>query len=139
MIPKLMYVTGMRVMECARLRILDLDFAYRKITVRTGKGNKDRVVPMPEVLINHLKRQVNSLTDQHALALEAGYRTVFMPHSPAGKYPNAERELRWQYLFPARTPSTDPRTGILRRHHIHQSSIQKRFATPPNAAASLNE
>ena len=125
LIIKLMYGTGMRVMECVRLRILDLDFAYRQITIRAGKGNKDRVVPMPEVLIGYLKQQVDNVSKQHALALEAGYGSVFMPHALARKYPNAERELRWQYLFPAKSPSTDPRTGIVRRHHIHQSSVQK--------------
>ena len=131
----LMYGTGMRVMECVRLRILDLDFSYRQITVRAGKGNKDRVVPMPESLVIHLERQINNVADQHALALEAGYGTVFMPHALARKYPNAERELRWQYLFPAKSPSSDPRTGILRRHHIHQSSVQKAIRSAAERAS----
>jgi integron integrase len=129
LILKLMYGTGMRVMECVRLRVLDIDFAYRQITVRAGKGNKDRIVPMPEVLQDALHAQLNNVAEMHAIALEAGYGTVFMPHALSRKYPNAERELRWQYLFPAKRPSADPRTGILRRHHIHQSNIQKAVHT----------
>jgi integron integrase len=126
---KLMYGTGMRVMECVRLRVLDLDFAYQQIAVRAGKGNKDRMVPMPVVLIGPLQQQIDAVTEMHTAALAAGYGAVFMPHALSRKYPNAEKELRWQYLFPAKHPAVDPRSGILRRHHIHQSSIQKAVHT----------
>ncbi|WP_260294139.1 integron integrase [Sedimenticola hydrogenitrophicus] len=122
---RLMYGTGMRVMECARLRILDLDFDYRQITVRAGKGKKDRVVPMPDALSDKLQRQIAWVTDQHAGDLKAGFGSVYLPEALERKYPNAAKELRWQYLFPATRIGTDPRSGVLRRHHIHQSVIQR--------------
>ncbi len=122
---RLMYGTGMRVMECARLRILDLDFDYRQITVRAGKGKKDRVVPMPDALASHLKRQIAWVTDKHAEDLKAGFGAVYLPEALERKYPNAAKEFRWQYLFPATRIAPDPRSGVLRRHHIHQSVIQR--------------
>lgn len=112
-------------MECVRLRVLDLDFAYQQITVHAGKGNKDRMVPMPEVLLDALQCQLNVVAELHSAALDAGFGAVFMPLALSRKYPNAEKELRWQFLFPAKGPATDPRTGLLHRHHIHQTSVQK--------------
>ena len=122
---KLMYGTGMRVIECVSLRILDLNFPYKQIVVRAGKGNKDRVVPMPDSLANHLQEQILSIKKQHDKDMEHGFGSVFMPTALARKYPNAECELRWQYLFPASRLAQDPRSGIVRRHHIHQSVIQR--------------
>ena len=121
----LMYGTGMRVMECVRLRIMDLDFDYRNIVVRMGKGAKDRSVPMPDKLRSQLKEQVKQVAAQHTQDLEAGFGSVFLPDALARKYPNADRELRWQYLFPATRIAQDPRSGEMRRHHIHQSVVQK--------------
>jgi integron integrase len=112
-------------MECVRLRILDLDFDYRNIVVRGSKGKKDRTVPMPELLIHNLEKQIRSVELVHKKDLQAGLGSVFLPTALARKYPNAEKELRWQYLFPASRVAQDPRTGIMRRHHIHQSAIQK--------------
>jgi len=122
---RLMYGTGMRVIECVRLRILDVDFSYKQIVVRASKGKKDRVVPMPDVLIDSLQKQILRVKEQHDADSMAGFGTVFMPTALARKYPNAESELRWQYLFPASRLAQDPRSGIMRRHHIHQSSIQR--------------
>ena len=122
---KLMYGTGMRVIECVRLRILDHDSHYKQIIVRSGKGNKDRVVPMPESLSSHLHNQILSVNKQHDEDIKHGFGSVFMPTALARKYPNAESELRWQYLFPASRLAQDPRSGIVRRHHIHQSVIQR--------------
>lgn len=122
---RLMYGTGMRVMECARLRVLDLDFDYRKITVHEAKGKKDRVVPMPTSLIEPLKKQIAWVGLKHEGDLQAGFGGVFMPDALARKYPNAARELRWQYLFPASRIGKDPRSGTRRRHHIHPSVIQR--------------
>lgn len=122
---RLMYGTGMRVMECAAVRILDLDFDYRQIIVRAGKGKKDRAVPMPASLIEPLKMQIETVEKQHSLDLAAGFGSVFMPEALARKYPHADKELRWQYLFPGSRIAQDPRTGVLRRHHIHQTAIQK--------------
>ena len=130
----LMYGTGMRVMECVRLRIQDLDFDYRNIMVRSGKGGKDRSVPMPDALAPALKKQINWVKLKHENDLESGFGSVFMPDALARKYQNAEKELRWQYLFPASQIAQDPRTGVLRRHHIHQSVIQKHVTRAAEAA-----
>ncbi len=129
---RLMYGTGMRVTECVRLRILDLDFAYKQIIVRDAKGKKDRGVPIPEKLACDLQQQILNVKSKHDDDLKAGFGSVFMPHALARKYPNAACELCWQYLFPASRVAQDPRSGILRRHHIHQSVLQraiKRAAT----------
>jgi len=122
---RLMYGTGMRVMECCRLRVLDLDFEYRQVIVRAGKGNKDRSVPLPGTLHETLRKQVAWVQQLHGQDLAAGCGSVFMPEALARKYPNAQTELRWQYLFPASRVAPDPRTGVVRRHHIHQTAIQK--------------
>lgn len=122
---QLMYGSGMRVSECVRLRILDMDFSYQQIVIREGKGKKDRGVPMPGSLIVALQGQIKRIQVMHERDCQAGYGAVFMPTSLARKYPNAAYELRWQYLFPASRPGQDPRTGIIRRHHLHQSVLQK--------------
>jgi integron integrase len=122
---RLMYGTGMQVTECVRLRVLDLDFDYRHILVRAGKGKKDRAVPMPERLIDELRRQIDWARHLHDQDLQAGLGSVFMPAALARKYPNAAKEFRWQFLFPASRIAQDPRTGEPHRHHIHQSVIQK--------------
>ncbi len=125
LILNLMYGTGMRVMECVRLRLLDLDFDYRRIIVRAGKGMKDRCVPMPEMLVVPLKTQIEQVMHQHEQDLAAGFGSIYMPNALSRKYPHADKELRWQYLFAANRIAQDPRTGTLRRHHLHQSTVQK--------------
>ncbi|MEL0584376.1 MAG: integron integrase [Candidatus Thiodiazotropha sp. (ex. Lucinoma kazani)] len=122
---RLMYGSGMRVMECVSVRLKDLDFEYLQITVRAGKGKKDRCVPLPKALISDLQKQIEGVRQMHEKDVEAGYGAVYMPEALARKYPNAEYELGWQYLFPASRISQDPRSGIVRRHHIHQTVIQK--------------
>jgi integron integrase len=122
---RLMYGSGMRVMECVRLRIMDLDFDYQQITVHDGKGKKDRVVPLPKSLSVKLKQQIERVTNQHKIDLEAGYGAVYIPEALERKYPNAPKELRWQYLFPATRIAQDPRSGAIRRHHIHPTVIQR--------------
>ncbi len=121
---QLMYGTGMRVIECVRLRILDIDFS--QIVIRAGKGNKDRAVPIPDKLASNLQSQVDQVRKQHGTDLKQGFGTVFMPTALARKYPNAESELGWQFLFPGSRLAQDPRTGVMRRHHIHQSVLQKK-------------
>ena len=133
----LMYGTGMRVMECVRLRVLDLDFDYRHILVRAGKGKKDRSVPMPESLLPTLKKQISFVEQLHKKDLKAGLGAVFLPDALARKYPNADKELRWQYLFPASRIAQDPRTGMPRRHHIHQTVIQKSIKRAASQAGIL--
>jgi integron integrase len=134
---RLMCGTGMRVTECVRLRILDLDFSYKEIIVREAKGKKDRGVPIPDKLANDLQNQVLRVKSTHDEDLKAGFGSVFMPTALARKYPNAEKELRWQYLFPSSRLAQDPRTGVIRRHHIHQSSIQRSIKSATTEAGIL--
>ncbi len=122
---RLMYGTGMRVMECSRLRVQNIDFDYSQITIKLAKGKKDRVVPLPEVLIKELAAQVEKVKRQHQVDLEQGHGSVFLPDALSRKYPNAPKEFIWQYLFPASKLAVDPRTGETRRHHIHQSAVQR--------------
>jgi integron integrase len=121
----LMYGTGLRVTECVSLRILDLDFEYRNIVVRQSKGKKDRSVPMPDILIEHLQKQISFVKKLHIEDASAGCGTVYIPEALSRKYPNAKNELRWKYLFPASRLAKDPRSDVVRRHHIHKSVIQK--------------
>ncbi len=122
---KLLYGCGLRITEAVRLRVKDIDYGYKQITVRNGKGMQDRVTPFPAsvepLLCNHLKR-VNTI---HSQDLATGYGTVYLPYALARKYPNAEKEWNWQYVFPSRNLSIDPRSGITRRHHIDQSAVNK--------------
>ena len=138
---KLLYGCGMRLMECVRLRVLDVDFSYRQIVIREGKGKKDRVVPIPETLLNELKQQIEKSSVEHKNDLTQGLGHVFMPYALARKYPNSETEFRWQYVFAASVISKDPRSGAYRRHHIHESSLQrhvKRAAEKANIEKKVN-
>ena len=122
---KLLYGCGMRLMECVRLRVLDVDFGYQQILVRNTKGNKDRVVPIPQKLLEDLNQQIQRVKQRHTEDVEEGFGKVFIPEALARKYPNAEKEFRWQYVFPSSKISTDPRSGISRRHHVHENGLQK--------------
>jgi integron integrase len=121
----LMYGSGLRLMECVRLRVTDLDFGYSQILVRNGKGGKDRVVPMPRRYRQALESQLEKVAALHAKDLALGFGAVFLPDALARKYPNAPRELNWQYVFPSGKLALDPRTGETRRHHIHESTVQR--------------
>ena len=121
----LLYGCGMRLMECVRLRVLDVDFGYHQILVRNAKGKKDRVVPIPEKLIENLQKQIEKVRALHTEDLEAGFGHVYLPDALSRKYPNAQKEFRWQYVFPSAKVSTDPRSGETRRHHIHENGLQK--------------
>lgn len=121
----LMYGSGLRVMETVRLRVKDLDFDHRAIVVRNGKGGKDRVVTLPDELIEPLRHQIESVKLAHGKDLGDGYGEVALPRALARKYPNAGRELAWQYVFPARSRSVDPRSGVVRRHHLDESALQR--------------
>lgn len=121
----LMYGSGLRLMECLRLRVKDLDFERRYILVREGKGNKDRVTVLPERLVDHLHSHLVKVRSLHRRDLDEGYGRVYLPNALVRKYPNADREWGWQYIFPAQNRSTDPRSGIERRHHYHESAMQK--------------
>lgn len=121
----LLYGTGMRLLECVRLRVKDVDFGYSQILVRDGKGQKDRIVPLPQRYRTALESQIASTLDLHQRDLATGHGTVFLPQALQRKYPNASRESGWQYVFPSGKLSLDPRSGNARRHHLHESSVQK--------------
>lgn len=125
MMAGLLYGAGMRLMECIRLRVCDVDFDYKTIVIRDGKGNKDRVVPLPARLADQLKRQIENVKTMHDKDIQGGFGEVYLPFSLAKKYPNAAKELRWQYVFFASRASVDPRSGKVRRHHMHESILQK--------------
>jgi integron integrase len=121
----LLYGAGLRLMECLRLRVKDVDFDRREITVRHGKGGKDRHVPLPRALADVLRDQMAAARLLHAADLDAGYGEVYLPYALARKYPNAAREWGWQYVFPARHRALDPRAGVMRRHHLDEKVLQR--------------
>ena len=121
----LLYGSGLRLMECMRLRVKDVDFHYRQITVRDGKGRTDRVTVLPASLVEPLKRHLDRVRRIHEQDLTEGFGEVYLPHALARKYPNAAREWAWQYVFPARKRSVDPRSGRVRRHHLEEKVLQR--------------
>jgi integron integrase len=121
----LLYGTGMRLMECVRLRVQDVGFDRNEICVRNGKGGKDRRVPLPRRLRERLLVQVERVRILHGQDLAAGAGEVFLPHALARKYPNAGREFSWQYVFPSPRESKDPRSGRVRRHHLDEGVLQR--------------
>jgi len=121
----MMYGGGLRVSDCVRQRVKDLDFDRLEIIVRSGKGAKDRVTLLPKAVVAPLKDHLQQVRSQHERAMEAGYGGVELPYALARKYPNAQFEWGWQYVFPAPRPSRDPRSGAYRRHHLDPSYIQK--------------
>ncbi|WP_294636156.1 integron integrase [uncultured Aquabacterium sp.] len=128
LIASLLYGTGMRLLEGLRLRVKDVDFERREVIVREGKGAKDRVTVLPENLILPLKEQLKLAQALHRRDLDAGYGEVWLPGALAQKYPRAGYSWGWQYVFPSRVRSVDPRTGIERRHHISEQSVQRAVA-----------
>ncbi len=121
----LLYGTGMRLMECVRLRIQDVDFEYQQIIIRNGKGLKDRVVPLPTSLMEPLKERLAATKALHQKDLENNLGETYLPNALAIKYPNAAKEWKWQYVFPSGQLSVDPRSNKVRRHHIHENGLQK--------------
>lgn len=121
----LLYGSGLRLMECVRLRVKDIDFARLQIVVREGKGDKDRVTVLSPSLVEPLRRQLERARALHQMDIREGYGRVHLPYSLARKYANAAREWGWQYVFPAIRRSFDPRTGQEQRHHISETSLQK--------------
>jgi integron integrase len=125
LIVRLLYGTGMRLMEGVRLRVGDVDFERRQITVRQGKGGKDRVTMLPELLVEPLQRQVAERHKRFELELAAGDAGVWLPDALERKYPGAGSEWIWQFVFAARRPSRDPRSGARRRHHLDETLVQR--------------
>jgi len=125
LIGDLLYGTGMRIMEALRLRVKDVDFGRREILVRDGKGAKDRVTMLPDRLFPVLRAHLIEAKRLHRMDLQDGFGAAWMPFALARKYPTAANEWSWQYVFPADRRSADPRTGIMRRHHISDQSFQR--------------
>jgi integron integrase len=124
---RLLYGTGMRIMECSKLRVMDVDFSRHVITVRQGKGGKDRVTMLPERLALPLKKHLVRVKAVHQSDLREGRGDVELPYALARKYPRAAYQWTWQYIFPASGLSKDPRSGVLRRHHIDDTRLQRQF------------
>jgi integron integrase len=121
----LLYGAGLRLTECLRLRVKDVDFEYRQILVRDGKGAKDRVTMLPVASIEPLKRQLAVARGLHDADIAAGYGDVELPDALARKYPRAPYEWAWKFVFPSSKLSTDPRTGVIRRHHLYENYVTR--------------
>jgi integron integrase len=121
----LLYGAGLRLLECLRLRVKDVDFAARQILVRDGKGQKDRVTVLPDQLREPLEFHLRKVRLLHEEDIRAGYGEVYLPGALATKYPQAPRSWGWQYVFPAAQRSRDPRSGAVRRHHLSESVLQR--------------
>jgi integron integrase len=121
----LLYGAGLRLLECCRLRVQDIDFATNQIVVRGGKGDKDRVTMLPAVVKADLARHLQGVRVQHQRDLQHGADWVELPTALARKYPNAGREWVWHWVFPATRPYRDRATGQWRRHHLHESVLQR--------------
>ena len=121
----LLYGSGMRLLECLRLRIKDVEFGLNRILVRDAKGHKDRFVPLPSSVRPQLVSWLARVKQMHEEDLRSGGGSVYMPYALERKYPGSEKEWGWQWLFPARDVSADPRSGAVRRHHVHERVLQR--------------
>ena len=131
---QIMYGGGLRLMECLRLRIKDIDFENHRILVYDGKGGDDRVTMLPDSLIGPLRQHLEQVKTQHKNDLAAGFGSVFIPSGLDKKYPAAHKQWVWQYVFPASSFYKDPETGIMRRHHTHETALQKAIRVATSAA-----
>ncbi len=136
---KTIYGGGLRLMECLRMRVQDLDFGQRKLFIRGGKGQKDRTTLLPEMVHEELQFQIELVMEQHNKDLQAGFGGVFLPNALEKKYPNANKDIGWQYLFPAKRRSIDPRSGKEMRHHANESGIQKAVKTAVGRSGILKK
>lgn len=121
----ILYGAGLRIMECVRLRVKDIDFEMNEITVRDGKGKKDRRTVLPQIIKDALRRHLLKAKALHKTDLSEGYGEVYLPFALERKYPSANREWGWQYVFPSKKRSVDPRSGKIRRHHIDEKTVQR--------------
>ena len=121
----LLYGSGLRLKECLRLRVKDIDFDNQQIFIREGKGNKDRYTILPKAIESKLKSHIKSVEKIHKRDIEAGNDSVYMPYALEKKYPNAGKKIGWHFLFPSKNLSTDPVSGIRRRHHLHERTLQR--------------
>ena len=132
---KILYGAGLRLVECIRLRVKDIDFEQHCLIVRDGKGEKDRVTMLPESLIVPLKEHLARVQQIHQQDIKDGYGAVYLPYALEKKYPNASREWAWQYIFPAKSISLDPHANVMRRHHADESGLQKAVRAAARLAA----
>ena len=128
LIALLLYGSGMRLLECLRLRVKDIEFGFDRIIVRDAKGAKDRPVPLPMAVRPALTSWLSQVKRRHGNDLAEGFGSVYMPDALSKKYPAAEREWGWQWVFPAERRSIDPRSQVERRHHLHESVVQRAVA-----------
>jgi integron integrase len=134
LIIRMLYGAGLRLAECVRIRVQDVDFIKSTILVRAGKGDKDRITVLPENVQNDLRQHLKRVKIQFEQDLVDGFENVYLPNALARKYPNAAKEWKWQYIFPAEYPSKDPRTGIVRRHHVYHGSVGRAINRAVKAA-----
>ncbi|MBI3902454.1 MAG: integron integrase [Nitrosomonadales bacterium] len=130
----LLYGAGLRLMECLRLRVKDIDLAYRQIIARDGKGNKDRMTMLPAALQEPLRIHIEKVRQLHQQDLAEGFGSVYLPNALARKYPNAAKEWKWQYIFPAAKRSKDPRSNNIQRHHLMEQVLQRTIRQASQAA-----
>ncbi|XKH01135.1 integron integrase [Marinobacter nauticus] len=134
LIAMLIYGAGLRINEALRLRVKDVDFGMQQLVVRDGKGGKDRITLLPDRLVKPLQQQIDTALHLHKADLARGFGSVYMPAGLARKYPSASQEPDWQYVFPAPDLSVDPRSGVKRRHHMLDRTVQKHFRIAIRAA-----
>lgn len=138
LIAGLLYGSGLRIMECLRLRIKDIDFEQAHITVREGKGQKDRITLLPEKYHAQLSDHLKKVCELHKNDIEKGHGEVYIPENLARKYPGAPKEWIWQYVFPSGNLSVDPESGKIRRHHVHENVVQRNLKNA-TVAAGINK
>jgi len=130
----ILYGAGLRLMECVRLRVKDIEFANKQILVREGKGLKDRVTVLPETVIRPLRQHLEKVKAMHQKDLAEGFGEVYLPYALERKYPRSNIEWGWQYVFPSKQRSTDPRSGKIRRHHLDEKTLQRALKKAIRAA-----
>ena len=131
---QILYGSGLRLMECLRLRVKDIDFDNHRIIVYDGKGGDDRVTLLPESIAANLREHLKQVKAIHQKDLAAGFGSVYMPYGLGKKIPTAHKQWSWQYVFPTSTLSTDPDTGETRRHHIHETALQREIRNATKTA-----
>ena len=134
LIGRLLYGTGMRLLECLRLRVKDVDFGLNQITIREGKGNKDRLTVLPDAVKGLLSAHLGVVKAQHEADVAVGNGRVYLPEALGVKYPAADRGWGWQYVFPSGKLSTDPRSGAVRRHHLNEGAVSRTVTAAVRAA-----
>jgi integron integrase len=134
MMARLMYGAGLRLMETVRLRVRDIDCSRREVLVRDGKGRRDRVTILPKARVGPLRAQIDGVEIIHQADLQQGFGSAALPAALERKYAGASMELGWQWVFPARRRSRDPRSGVERRHHVNETSVQRAVKQAVRAA-----